>query len=164
MVMTENRSATVAVIKVEGLEKWFGEYQALKDINLSVQPGEKIVICGPSGSGKSTLIRCFNQLEQHQKGRITVDGTELVPGSRANAAATREIGMVFQQFNLFPHMTVLENCVLAPMEVRHISRSEAEAVAMDYLTKVRFRIRRRNSRCSFPVVSNNGSRLRARFA
>jgi polar amino acid transport system ATP-binding protein len=127
--------ADVAV-RMEGVDKWYGTFQALKDIDLTVASGERIVICGPSGSGKSTLIRCINQLEVIQKGRIAVDGIDL--SGRKNIDAIRhEVGMVFQQFNLFPHMTVLENCMLAPMKVRHVSRKEAEATAQRYLERVR---------------------------
>ena len=123
-------------VRMEGVDKWYGTFQALKDIDLTVASGERIVICGPSGSGKSTLIRCINQLEVIQKGRIVVDGIDL--SGRKNIDAIRhEVGMVFQQFNLFPHMTVLENCMLAPMKVRHVSREEAEATARRYLERVR---------------------------
>jgi ABC-type polar amino acid transport system ATPase subunit len=119
------------------MSKWFGAFQALDAIDLQVQPGEKVVICGPSGSGKSTLIRCINGLESHQKGRVVVDGIELTTNQKAIERVRQEAGMVFQQFNLFPHMTVLENCVLAPMTVRRMSRAEAEARAMRYLARVR---------------------------
>ncbi|HTI45680.1 MAG TPA: amino acid ABC transporter ATP-binding protein [Casimicrobiaceae bacterium] len=120
---------------MEGVGKWYGDFQALKDINLTVASGERIVICGPSGSGKSTLIRCINQLEVIQKGRIFVDGIELA-GRRNIDAIRHEVGMVFQQFNLFPHLTVLQNCALAPMKVRRVSREEAEATARRYLERV----------------------------
>jgi polar amino acid transport system ATP-binding protein len=125
--------ANVAV-RMEGVGKWYGTFQALKDINLTVASGQRFVICGPSGSGKSTLIRCINQLEVIQKGRIFVDGIEL--SGRNIDAIRHEVGMVFQQFNLFPHMTVLENCMLAPMKVRHVSRKDAEATARRYLERV----------------------------
>jgi polar amino acid transport system ATP-binding protein len=125
------------IIRIEGVDKWFGRFQVLTDINLEVQAGERIVICGPSGSGKSTLIRCINRLETVQKGRIIVDGFELTAGGRSIEAVRREVGMVFQQFNLFPHLTVLQNCTLAPMRSRGISRAEAEETAMKYLTRVR---------------------------
>jgi general L-amino acid transport system ATP-binding protein len=128
---------TQTAITIEEMSKWFGAFQALDSINLSVQAGEKVVICGPSGSGKSTLIRCINGLETHQKGRIMVDGIELTSNHKAIERVRMEAGMVFQQFNLFPHMTVLENCVLAPMTVRRMSRVEAEARAMRYLERVR---------------------------
>jgi polar amino acid transport system ATP-binding protein len=125
------------IIRIEGLDKWFGHFQVLTDINLSVRPGERIVICGPSGSGKSTLIRCINRLETAQKGRIVVDGVDLGAGRRNVDQVRREVGMVFQQFNLFPHLTALQNCTLAPMRSRGMSRAEAEATAMKYLTRVR---------------------------
>jgi polar amino acid transport system ATP-binding protein len=122
---------------MEGVNKWYGAFHALKNIELSVQRGERIVICGPSGSGKSTLIRCINQLETIRDGRIVVDGYDLT-GSKKNVDLVRqETGMVFQQFNLFPHMTVLENCTLAPMKVRSVSRADAEKTARKYLERVR---------------------------
>ncbi|WMT88817.1 amino acid ABC transporter ATP-binding protein [Pelagibacterium sp. 26DY04] len=122
---------------MSGVEKWYGSYHALKAIELSVARGEKIVVCGPSGSGKSTLIRCINQLETVQSGTIVVEGVELTAGAENVEKIRREVGMVFQQFNLFPHMTVLDNCVLAPMKVRGVSRAEAEATARRYLERVR---------------------------
>ena len=125
------------IIRIEGLDKWFGHFQVLTDINLSVRAGERIVICGPSGSGKSTLIRCINRLETAQKGHIVVDGVDLGAGRKNVDAVRREVGMVFQQFNLFPHLTALQNCTLAPMRSRGMSRQEAEATAMKYLTRVR---------------------------
>jgi len=132
--VSARENAAVAV-RMEGVDKWYGSFQALKDIDLTVASGERIVICGPSGSGKSTLIRCINQLEVIQKGRIVVDGIDL-SGRRNIDAIRHEVGMVFQQFNLFPHMTVLENCMLAPMKVRHVSREEATATARRYLQRV----------------------------
>ena len=129
---------TEPIIRIEQVNKWFGSFQVLTDINLQVQPGERIVICGPSGSGKSTLIRCINHLEKVQKGRIVVDGIELTDARGKNVdAVRREVGMVFQQFNLFPHLTVLQNCTLAPMNTRGIGQQEAEATAMKYLQRVR---------------------------
>ena len=124
-------------IVIEGLHKYYGAYHALRDVNLTVARGERIVVCGPSGSGKSTMIRCINRLEEHSGGRIVVLGTELDDDIGKIDGIRREVGMVFQHFNLFPHMTVLENCVLAPMLVRKQSRPEAEAVARRYLEKVR---------------------------
>ncbi len=124
------------MIRMEGVNKWFGDFQVLRDIDLAVGLGEKVVICGPSGSGKSTLIRCINRLEAHETGRIVVDGIELDDDSRHVAEIRAEVGMVFQQFNLFPHLNVLQNCMLGPMKARKIGRSEAEALAMDYLEKV----------------------------
>ncbi|NTE68274.1 amino acid ABC transporter ATP-binding protein [Agrobacterium tumefaciens] len=124
------------LVEIVGLEKWYGSFQVLKSVDLSVGLGEKIVVCGPSGSGKSTLIRCINKLESFQKGTITVDGTPL-DQDRANVdAIRREVGMVFQSFNLFPHLTVLQNCTLAPMRVRKTSRLEAEDLAIGYLKRV----------------------------
>ncbi len=125
------------IIRMEGVQKFYGDFQALKDIDLTVYQGERIVLCGPSGSGKSTLIRCINRLEEHQGGRITVNGTELTGDLRNVDAVRREVGMVFQSFNLFPHLTVLQNCTLAPIRVRGMSKAEAEALAMKYLTRVR---------------------------
>ena len=125
------------VIRMDGVQKWYDSFQVLKDINLEVRKGERIVICGPSGSGKSTLIRCINQLEKHQKGTITVNGIQLDSSHRHLDQVRREVGMVFQQFNLFPHLTVLQNCMLAPMKVRGTSKAEAEAIAMKYLQRVR---------------------------
>ncbi|MGN6548499.1 MAG: amino acid ABC transporter ATP-binding protein [Pararhizobium sp.] len=124
-------------VRMEGVEKFYGSFRALNDIDLTVASGERIVICGPSGSGKSTLIRCINQLEAIDKGRIFVDGIELTAGGKNVDAIRMEVGMVFQQFNLFPHMTVLENCTLAPMKVRGVRRAEAEATARRYLERVR---------------------------
>jgi len=129
------RQDAAPAVRMEGVDKWYGTFQALKNIDLTVSSGERIVICGPSGSGKSTLIRCINQLEVIQKGRIFVDGIEL-SGRRNIDAIRHEVGMVFQQFNLFPHLTVLQNCTLAPMKVRHVSPAEAEATARHYLERV----------------------------
>ena len=115
------------MIELRQVHKWYGQFHVLKDINLSVQKGERIVICGPSGSGKSTMIRCINRLEEHQRGQIIVDGTELTDDVKNIDQIRREVGMVFQHFNLFPHLTVLENCCLAPIWVRKMPRREAEA-------------------------------------
>jgi len=125
-----------AIIRLEAVSKWFGNFQALKNVDLSVDLGEKVVVCGPSGSGKSTLIRCINRLEAHQKGRIVVDGIELTDNAKRIAAIRREVGMVFQQFNLFPHLTVLENLTLGPMRTRKMSKEDAEERAMRYLARV----------------------------
>ncbi|MDB5896333.1 MAG: glnQ [Rhodoferax sp.] len=122
---------------LEQVNKWYGSMHVLRDVSLSVAIGERIVVCGPSGSGKSTLIRCINRLEQHQAGRIVVDGIELSDDPRALDRIRSDVGMVFQSFNLFPHLTILENCVLAPMHVRSMPRKEAEALAVHYLEKVR---------------------------
>lgn len=124
-------------IKLREVNKWYGEFHVLKNLNLDVSRGERIVICGPSGSGKSTMIRCINRLEEHQKGQIIVDGIELNNDIKNIDQIRREVGMVFQHFNLFPHLTVLENCCLAPMWVRKIPRREAEATAMEYLERVK---------------------------
>ena len=130
-------AAAEPIIRIAGLDKWFGSFHVLRSIDLEVAPRERIVICGPSGSGKSTLIRCINRLEEHQAGSITVDGTELSHDLKNIDAIRREVGMVFQQFNLFPHLTVRENCTLAPIWVRKMPRREAEALAMEYLERVR---------------------------
>jgi polar amino acid transport system ATP-binding protein len=125
------------IIRIEAVDKWFGKFQVLTGINLNVAAGERIVVCGPSGSGKSTLIRCINRLETVQKGRIVVDGIDLTAGGKNVDSVRQEVGMVFQQFNLFPHLTILQNCTLAPMRSRGLSREEAETIAMKYLTRVR---------------------------
>ena len=124
-------------IEMENVNKWYGEFHVLRDINLTVYRGERIVICGPSGSGKSTLIRCINRLEEHQAGRIVVDGVELTEDIKKIDEIRREVGMVFQHFNLFPHLTVLENCTLAPIWVKRMPKREAEEIAMHFLEKVR---------------------------
>ena len=124
-------------IEIHNMHKWFGEFHVLKNINLTVERGERIVICGPSGSGKSTLIRCINRLEEHQRGDIVVDGITLTNNLKNIAEIRREVGMVFQHFNLFPHLTVLENCTLAPIWVRKMPREDAEKLAMKYLERVR---------------------------
>ena len=124
-------------VEIVGLNKWFGEFHVLRDIDLTVARGERIVICGPSGSGKSTLLRCINHLEDWQSGRIVVDGIELTDDARQIVAVRRDVGMVFQQFNLFPHLTVLENCTLAPIWVRRMPKRDAEALAMKYLERVK---------------------------
>ena len=124
------------VVELNDVNKWYGEFHVLKNICLRVKKGEKIVVCGPSGSGKSTMIRCINRLEEHQQGDILVKGTPLTNDLKNIESVRREVGMVFQHFNLFPHLTVLDNCCLAPMWVRKLSRKEAEAVAMKYLERV----------------------------
>ena len=125
------------VIEIAAMNKWYGAFHVLKDINLRVRRGERIVICGPSGSGKSTMIRCINRLEEHQAGDIVVDGVTLNADLKNIEHVRREVGMVFQHFNLFPHLTVLENCCLAPMWVRKIPRAQAEETAMKYLKRVK---------------------------
>ena len=132
-LMPLDRSA----VQITAMNTWFGTFHVLRDINLNVQKGEKIVICGPSGSGKSTLIRCINRLEEHQTGQIVVDGTELTSDLKNIDKVRSEVGMVFQQFNLFPHLTILENLTLAPMAVRKVPKKDAEETAMYFLTKVK---------------------------
>lgn len=129
--------AATVMVDIRHMNKWYGEFQVLKDINLSVGSGEKIVICGPSGSGKSTLIRCINRLEEHQDGDIIVDGIPLTADVKNIDQIRSEVGMCFQQFNLFPHLSVMENCLLAPMSVRNTSRTEAKLLAQHYLEKVK---------------------------
>ena len=124
------------IIKIENVNKWFGDFQVLKDINLSVEKNKKIVVCGPSGSGKSTLIRCINRLEEHQKGTIIVDGTELTENTKNIEAIRAEVGMVFQQFNLFPHLSILDNCTLAPIWVKKMPKKDAEELAIKQLEQV----------------------------
>ncbi|MGE5201193.1 MAG: amino acid ABC transporter ATP-binding protein [Acidobacteriota bacterium] len=125
------------MIEMRGVHKWYGDFHVLKDINLIVRRGERVVVCGPSGSGKSTMIRCINRLEEHQKGQILVDGIELTSDVKHVEAIRREVGMVFQQFNLFPHLTVLENLTLAPIWVRKMPKKEAEELAMQLLVRVK---------------------------
>ena len=131
-----NTNATAA-IEMVGVHKWFGEFHVLRNINLNVGRGERIVVCGPSGSGKSTLIRCINRLEEHQRGMIRVDGVELTQDIRRIDEVRRDVGMVFQQFNLFPHLTILENCTLAPIWVKKLPKREAEELAMQLLSRVK---------------------------
>ena len=124
------------IIKINNMNKWFGDFQVLKNINLEVQQKQKIVVCGPSGSGKSTLIRCINRLEEHQKGDIIVDGNELTEDTKDIEKIRAEVGMVFQQFNLFPHLSILDNCTLAPIWVKKMAKKDAEELAMNQLEKV----------------------------
>ena len=126
-------STTDVAIELIGMNKWYGDFHVLRDINLKVMKGERIVIAGPSGSGKSTMIRCINRLEEHQSGTINVDGIELTNDLKKIDEVRREVGMVFQHFNLFPHLSILENCTLAPMWVRKMPRRKAEEIAMHYL-------------------------------
>ena len=130
-------SQTEVAVELNGVHKWYGEFHVLRDINLKVMRGERIVIAGPSGSGKSTMIRCINRLEEHQKGQIIVDGIELTNDLKKIDEIRREVGMVFQHFNLFPHLTILENCTLAPIHVRKMPKKQAEEVAMHFLTRVK---------------------------
>ncbi len=131
------RTDAPPAIVLDKVNKWFGALHVLRDVDLQVAVGERVVVCGPSGSGKSTMIRCINRLETHQEGRIIVDGIELSDDLRALDAIRREVGMVFQSFNLFPHLTVLENCTLAPIWVRRMPKKEAEELAMEYLARVK---------------------------
>ena len=130
-------ASTDLAVTLQGVHKWYGQFHVLRNINLDVKRGERIVICGPSGSGKSTMIRCINRLVEHQKGRIIVEGTELTNDLKKIDEVRREVGMVFQHFNLFPHLTILENCTLAPIWVRKMPKKDAEEVAMTYLKRVK---------------------------
>jgi general L-amino acid transport system ATP-binding protein len=148
------------LIQIEGLNKWFGQTHVLRDVNLSVSQGEKIVICGPSGSGKSTLIRCINRLETHEQGKIVVDGVELTDDVKRIDAVRREVGMVFQHFNLFPHLSVLDNCTLAPIEVRKMRKAQAERLARDYLARVKIA----DQAEKFPAQLSGGQQQRVAIA
>ena len=152
------------LVSISGLSKWYADFNALHDINLTVSPGEKLVICGPSGSGKSTLIRCINQLEAHQKGTILVDGLEVTPEMKNLEYIRRNIGMVFQNFNLFPHKTILQNLTLGPIRNLDMSVKDAEILAMQYLEKVQIVEQAQNIPGSCQGVSSNGSQLRGRSA
>jgi ABC-type polar amino acid transport system ATPase subunit len=158
MPMASQKQAPL--IEMAGVNKWFGAFHALKDINLRVQEGERIVICGPSGSGKSTLIRCINQLEAHQEGDVVIGGRHFGPDERANAELRRDIGMVFQSFNLFPHLTVLENCTFALTWVKQMPKAEAEAIAMELLTRVRIPEQARK----YPMQLSGGQQQRVAIA
>lgn len=147
-------------VEMTGVSKWFGHFQVLTDINFAVARGEKIVVCGPSGSGKSTMIRCINRLEVHQKGDIRVNGTLLTDEKKTIDRIRQDVGMVFQSFNLYPHLTILENCVLAPRWVKHVSRKEAEARAMHYLERVRIP----DQAHKYPVQLSGGQQQRAAIA
>ena len=135
--VTKMKVSDEIAVELLGVNKWYGEFHVLRDINLTVRRGERIVICGPSGSGKSTMIRCINRLEEHQKGTICVDDIELTNDLKKIDEVRREVGMVFQHFNLFPHLTILENCTLAPIWVRKMPKKKAEEVAMHYLNRVK---------------------------
>jgi general L-amino acid transport system ATP-binding protein len=141
MAQSENQAVQMdahdTIVSMRHVNKWFGQFHVLRDINLEVQKGERIVICGPSGSGKSTLIRCLNRLEKHQDGEIRVHGIELNNDVKNIEEIRREVGMVFQHFNLFPHLSILENCMLAPVWVRRMPKAEAEEIAMHFLTRVK---------------------------
>jgi len=149
-----------SIIKIQNVNKWFGEFQALKEINLEVKAKEKIVVCGPSGSGKSTLIRCINRLESHQKGNITVDGTEISEDTKNIEQVRAEVGMVFQQFNLFPHLSILDNCALAPIWVKKMSKKDAELLAMKHLERVQIV----DQSQKFPGQLSGGQQQRAAIA
>jgi general L-amino acid transport system ATP-binding protein len=151
---------TDMAVKLVGVNKWYGEFHVLRDINLSVKGKERIVICGPSGSGKSTMIRCINRLEEHQQGQIIVDGVELTNDLKKIDEVRREVGMVFQHFNLFPHLTVLENCTLAPLWVRKIPKKQAEEIAMHYLTRVKIP----NQALKYPGQLSGGQQQRVAIA
>ena len=148
------------IIKLKGVNKWFGDLHVLQDVDLSIRRGERVVICGPSGSGKSTLIRCINRLEQHDEGSIVVDGLELNQDTENVAAIRREVGMVFQHFNLFPHLSVLENCALPQIRARGASRAQAEAKAMEYLRRVRIP----EQASKFPSQLSGGQQQRVAIA
>ena len=148
------------MIELDGVSKWFGSFRALHDVTLSVRAGEKVVICGRSGSGKSTLIRCINQLERHDSGHITVDGHELDGKASTMLNVRRKVGMVFQQFNLFPHLTILENCTLAPRLTRGMTAAEAQDLALDFLDRVHIR----DQAHKFPIALSGGQQQRAAIA
>ena len=149
-----------SIITIENLNKWYGTFHVLKDINLNVAKGERIVVCGPSGSGKSTLIRCINRLEEFQEGSLSVDGVALNEDIKNIEAVRREVGMVFQHFNLFPHLTILENLTLAPLWVRKIPKKEAEATAMEYLERVKIP----DQALKFPGQLSGGQQQRVAIA
>ena len=149
-----------SIINIENVNKWFGDFQVLKDINLEVQPKQKIVVCGPSGSGKSTLIRCIYRLEEHQEGKIIVDGTELSENTKNIEQIRAEVGMVFQQFNLFPHLSILDNCTLAPIWVKKMPKKQAEELAMQQLEQVQIA----DQAHKFPGQLSGGQQQRSAIA
>jgi len=153
-------ASTKPIIEFDRVNKWYGQFHVLRDIQLAVARGERIVICGPSGSGKSTLIRCINRLEEHQSGHLVVNGIELTDDVKAVDAVRREVGMVFQQFNLFPHLTVLENLTLAPMWVGKMPKKEAEERAMQQLTRVRIA----EQAAKYPLQLSGGQQQRVAIA
>jgi general L-amino acid transport system ATP-binding protein len=148
------------IIELKNVNKWFDKFQALKEINLEVKPREKIVVCGPSGSGKSTLIRCINRLEEHQQGTIVVDGNEISENTKNIENIRAEVGMVFQQFNLFPHLSILDNCSLAPIWVKKLPKKQAEELAMDNLKRVQIE----DQAAKFPGQLSGGQQQRAAIA
>jgi len=149
-----------SIIQIQKVNKWFGDFQVLKEIDLEVKLKEKIVVCGPSGSGKSTLIRCINRLEEHQKGSIIIDGTEISEDTKNIEQVRAEVGMVFQQFNLFPHLSILDNCTLAPIWVKKMSKKDAEALATEHLEKVQII----DQAQKFPGQLSGGQQQRAAIA
>ncbi len=149
-----------AIIQMKDVNKWFGDFQVLKNINLDVEKNKKIVVCGPSGSGKSTLIRCINRLEEHQEGQITVDGSELNENTKNIEQIRAEVGMVFQQFNLFPHLSILDNCTLAPIWVKKLPKKDAEELAMKQLEKVQIA----DQALKFPGQLSGGQQQRCAIA
>jgi len=149
-----------SIIQIQKVNKWFGDFQVLKEIDLEVKAKEKIVVCGPSGSGKSTLIRCINRLEEHQKGTIIVDGTEISEDTKNIEQVRAEVGMVFQQFNLFPHLSILDNCTLAPIWVKKMSKKDAEALATEHLERVQII----DQAEKFPGQLSGGQQQRAAIA
>ena len=151
---------STSIINIENVNKWFGDFQVLKDINLEVQAKQKIVVCGPSGSGKSTLIRCINRLEEHQEGKIIVDGTELSENTKNIEQIRAEVGMVFQQFNLFPHLSILDNCTLAPIWVKKMPKKQAEELAMQQLEQVQIA----DQAHKFPGQLSGGQQQRSAIA
>ena len=163
MISTQSlpvNASPAPMIVMENVDKWYGAFQALTNVNLSVRSGEKIVLCGPSGSGKSTLIRCINHLETYSRGRIMVDGTTLTNDHRTIDVVRAEVGMVFQQFNLFPHLTVLENCTLSPIHTRKLGKAEAEATARRLLDRVRIL----NQADKYPAQLSGGQQQRVAIA
>jgi arginine/ornithine transport system ATP-binding protein len=161
MTMATSQAGQVPIsVQIKGVDKWFGQFQALANIDLEVRKGEKIVICGPSGSGKSTLIRCINRLEPHDRGRIVVNGIEVDGSSGSTQDVRLEVGMVFQQFNLFPHLTILENCMLAPRLNRGLSRPAAEKLALHYLERVHIA----NQALKYPSQLSGGQQQRVAIA
>ena len=153
-------SDTQVAIEMTDVNKWYGDFHVLQNINLKVMRGERIVVCGPSGSGKSTMIRCINRLEEHQQGRIVVDGVELTNDLKRIDEVRRDVGMVFQNFNLFPHLTILENCTLAPIWVRKMSKQDATAIAMKYLDRVRIP----EQAAKYPAQLSGGQQQRVAIA
>ena len=149
-----------SIINIENVNKWFGDFQVLKDINLNVEQKQKIVVCGPSGSGKSTLIRCINRLEEHQEGNIIVDGNELTEDTKDIEKIRAEVGMVFQQFNLFPHLSILDNCTLAPIWVKKMPKKKAEEMAMKQLEQVQIA----DQASKFPGQLSGGQQQRCAIA